>query len=205
MSRPTVIIETPYAGDQKLNTAYARQCMRDSLERGEAPFASHLLYTQILDESKTKERNLGIQAGLDFGRLCEKTAVYTDLGISSGMVIGIASAEFHGRPIEMRSIPGFQERTPEAIAARIWNLEDPSILYKKTSKREITEARMALMWDKHIREKQTMKEAAAAFGLKYGSVIHAGKTINDLKSSNAEFREKYEAFQEAIKGRGPLN
>jgi len=68
MTRTTVIIESPYAGDQKLNTEYARQCMRDCLNRGEAPFASHLLYTQVIDEKKTKERNLGIQAGLDFGR-----------------------------------------------------------------------------------------------------------------------------------------
>ena len=38
-----VIIESPYAGEIDKNTAYARRCMRDSLDRGEAPFASHLL------------------------------------------------------------------------------------------------------------------------------------------------------------------
>lgn len=198
MTRPTVIIESPYAGDMNLNIAYARQCMKDCLDRGEAPFASHLLYTQVLNENKKSERNLGIQAGLDFARLCDKTAVYTDLGISSGMALGIASAEFHGRPIEMRIIPGYLERTPETIAAKIWNLEDPRNLYQKTNKREVTEARMALMWDKHKRGKQTLAEAAAPFGLKHGSVIHAGRTIQDLQVTNREFREKYQAFQNAV-------
>ena len=41
-----VIIESPYAGFVKRNEDYARECLRDSLMRGEAPIASHLLYTQ---------------------------------------------------------------------------------------------------------------------------------------------------------------
>ncbi len=45
-----VDIETPYsAKDEKelrKNLLYARACVRDSLMRGEIPFASHLFYTQ---------------------------------------------------------------------------------------------------------------------------------------------------------------
>lgn len=41
-----VILESPYAGNIEKNVAYARACVRDSLSRGEAPIASHLLYTQ---------------------------------------------------------------------------------------------------------------------------------------------------------------
>lgn len=41
-----VILESPYAGDVERNLTYARECVRDSLSRGEAPIASHLLYTQ---------------------------------------------------------------------------------------------------------------------------------------------------------------
>ena len=40
-----VIIESPYAGNVEENEEYARKCLRDCLMRGEAPFASHLLYT----------------------------------------------------------------------------------------------------------------------------------------------------------------
>ena len=41
-----VYLESPYAGDVEKNIKYARLCMKDSLDRGEYPFASHLLYTQ---------------------------------------------------------------------------------------------------------------------------------------------------------------
>lgn len=48
-----VILESPFAGHVESNIEYARACIRDSLLRGEAPLASHLLYTQpgILDGS----------------------------------------------------------------------------------------------------------------------------------------------------------
>lgn len=47
-----VVVESPFAGDIQKNIEYARKCMADCLKRGEAPFASHLLYTQdgILDD-----------------------------------------------------------------------------------------------------------------------------------------------------------
>jgi len=33
-----VIVESPYAGDVARNVEYARACVRDSLQRGEAPY-----------------------------------------------------------------------------------------------------------------------------------------------------------------------
>lgn len=82
-----VIIESPYAGDVERNVAYARACMADSLSRGEAPIASHLLYTQpgILDDSKPDERALGIAAGLAWKRVADDHVFYLDLGWSRGM------------------------------------------------------------------------------------------------------------------------
>lgn len=41
-----VLLESPYAGDTERNVDYGRRCLRDSIMRGEAPMASHLLYTQ---------------------------------------------------------------------------------------------------------------------------------------------------------------
>ena len=99
-----VILESPYAGDIETNLRYARACMKDSLERGEAPFASHLLYTQMLDDSDPIEREWGIEAGLIWGKAADITVVYTDLGISKGMQYGIAAAGDANRPIEYRSI-----------------------------------------------------------------------------------------------------
>jgi len=102
-----VILESPYAGNVKRNEAYARLCLRDCLMRGEAPFASHLLYTQsrVLDDTVPEERAFGINAGLKWGRVAEKSVVYTDVGISSGMKYGIERAKKDGRPVEYRTLP----------------------------------------------------------------------------------------------------
>ena len=101
-----VIIESPFAGDIESNIDYARQCMRDSIMRGEAPIASHLLYTQddILDDDIPGERELGIKCGLLWGHHAEKTVVYTDRGISGGMQQGINEAKQLGRVVEYRSL-----------------------------------------------------------------------------------------------------
>lgn len=101
-----VILESPYAGEIERNERYARACMKDCLERGEAPFASHLLYTQagVLDDTDPVEREWGIEAGLIWGKCADMTVVYTDLGISKGMQYGIKNAENANRRIEYRSI-----------------------------------------------------------------------------------------------------
>lgn len=105
-----VIVESPYAGDIERNERYARACMKDCFDRGEAPFASHLLYTQqgVLDDTITEQRALGIDAGLVWGQCADKTVLYTDLGISRGMEYGIANAEKYGRPIEYRTLPNWK-------------------------------------------------------------------------------------------------
>jgi hypothetical protein len=101
-----VILESPYAGDIERNIKYARMCLHDALHRGEAPFASHLLYTQpdVLVDEIPSERQLGTDAGLAWGAVAELTVVYTDFGISPGMEYGIAAANSLSRPVEYRSI-----------------------------------------------------------------------------------------------------
>ncbi len=101
-----VILESPYAGDIEANVAYARACVRDSLSRGEAPIASHLLYTQpgILRDEVAEERQWGIDAGLAWASKAETTVVYIDNGVSPGMAYGIANAQCAGRPVELRKL-----------------------------------------------------------------------------------------------------
>lgn len=105
-----VIIESPYAGDVETNTRYAQLCVRDSLSRGEAPIASHLLYTQpnILDDTIQAEREWGIDAGLAYISVVEASAVYTDLGISNGMRYGIKAAEDAGNLVYYRTLKGWK-------------------------------------------------------------------------------------------------
>ena len=101
-----VIIESPYAGEIETNIEYARACVRDSLGRGEAPIASHLLYTQpgILRDEIDEERWWGINAGLAWRAVAELTAVYADRGISSGMKYGIEAAQKAGICVEYRAL-----------------------------------------------------------------------------------------------------
>lgn len=113
-----VVLETPYRGDDgyvhlERNMTYARACMRDCfLNHGEFPFASHLLYTQegILDDNSHDERNLGIEAGLAWVSHAHATVVYTDLGISEGMKLGIKRAEESRRPVEFRTLDGWMSK-----------------------------------------------------------------------------------------------
>lgn len=101
-----VILESPYAGNLKRNQTYLRRALRDSLLRGESPFASHAIYTQpgVLDDDDPREREMGIRAGFAFRSVASKTVVYEDLGISSDMQWGINDAREHGHKIEYRRI-----------------------------------------------------------------------------------------------------
>jgi hypothetical protein len=103
-----VIVESPFAGDTEKHRLYAIDAMRDCFARGEAPFASHMLYPQALEDSNPVERDIGIEAGLIWGEMAHATVVYVDLGISQGMRLGINRAYIQGRPIEFRKIEGWQ-------------------------------------------------------------------------------------------------
>ena len=105
-----VVLESPYAGDIALNERYARACVADCLRRGEAPIASHLLYTQpgVLDDDVPAERATGIAAGLAWLAAADAMVVYTDLGHSPGMIDAVKHAHRHGRTVlsvEFRTLP----------------------------------------------------------------------------------------------------
>lgn len=116
-----VILESPYAGGQYVpasniqaamavqkvvdeNIKYARACLHDCLNRGEAPFASHLLYTQVLDDEDKNERRQGIVAGQAWLSVVDAVVVYQDFGISKGMREGIDAANAAGVPVEYRCL-----------------------------------------------------------------------------------------------------
>ncbi len=105
-----VILESPYAASDEYtveeNIEYARKCVRHSLSLGEAPIASHLLYTQdgILNDDIPLERQWGIDAGLAWKEVAQCSVVYIDHGISKGMEYGIKAAEEAGLTVEFRKI-----------------------------------------------------------------------------------------------------
>lgn len=114
-----VVIESPYAGDVERNMAYLKRAMLDSLARGEAPYASHALYTQFLDDTVPEERELGMKAGFAWGELASKVVVYGDYGVSRGMQAGIDRAIKRNIPLEFREIgpnPGEGPFTESRVA-----------------------------------------------------------------------------------------
>lgn len=105
-----VIIESPFRGNDGsfANVKYSRQCMRDALDRGESPFASHLLYTQkgVLDDSIPEERDKGIKAAEGWLEVADYVVIYADFGITLGMAKGIAKAARLGKTLKFRWING---------------------------------------------------------------------------------------------------
>ena len=117
MARPMrVIIESPLgrrpdgtriapgSPECEANLAYARAAMLDSLRRGEAPYGSHLLYPQCLDDATEAEREMGITAGFAWGEVAELVAVYVDRGVTPGMLRGIERAQRAGQRVEARTL-----------------------------------------------------------------------------------------------------
>jgi hypothetical protein len=108
-----VVVESPYAGDVERNLRYLRACLADCLRRGEAPFASHAIYTQpgVLNDAVPSERAQGIWAGFMWGRNAHRRLFYEDLGWSTGMAYGYAEAwrlnRETGQTIELRTLPGW--------------------------------------------------------------------------------------------------
>lgn len=108
--RSRVLIESPLSAPSQtglgLNQLYGRAALRDSLLRGEAPMASHLLYAQtfVLDDTDPAEHEIGMLAGFSWLPLVERVVVYVDRGISLGMKEGIRRAEVLGVDVEERSL-----------------------------------------------------------------------------------------------------
>lgn len=102
-----VIIESPYKGDIERNLRFARAAMLDSILWGESPFASHLLYPQILNEDVEAERELGMRMGWDWMRSVDRVVVYDNFGVTEGMARGMALAEHTGIEILRRTLKDF--------------------------------------------------------------------------------------------------
>lgn len=118
------------------NVYYARAAMLDCLRRDEAPFLSHLLYTQVLDDDVPEERALGIEASAEVSRQLLETGAsgdhvfYTELGFSDGMLraawelntIGGTFAEVEsiartaGRKLGDEARAWYLARVPEILA-----------------------------------------------------------------------------------------
>jgi hypothetical protein len=118
-NRPCVIVESPYRGATEVpmnvarNRDYACAAVGDALARGEAPFASHLFYTQFLDDSHEASRRTGMMCGWAWLSRATLVAVYLDLGWSDGMREGVALARSMKIRVEERAVPGWRPPAPD--------------------------------------------------------------------------------------------
>jgi hypothetical protein len=109
MIPPLVVIESPWAGLGAGERAaeYLRNCIRDSLARGEIPWASHamLAATRALYEEDEDQRIEGLEVNKMFIlHYASRVAFYTDHGLSPGMAMARRWAGMHGKIIEERKI-----------------------------------------------------------------------------------------------------
>jgi hypothetical protein len=121
-----VIVESPFAGDVKDTTAYAVAACLDCIQRDETPFASHLLYPQILNDDDPCDREAGIRLGYDWGMAAAKAsttssdehpnftfliAFYVDKGWSPGMERALEFYTARGFPCEVRRLDAEKSTT----------------------------------------------------------------------------------------------
>lgn len=91
--RPLVYICSPYSGDVAGNVKNARRYCRFALEQGCIPIAPHLLFTQFLDDSNLKERELGLHFGNVLMSQCREVWVFGN-SVSQGMDAEIRRARW---------------------------------------------------------------------------------------------------------------
>ncbi len=94
-----IFICSPYAGDVENNVGMARKMCRKAIEAGYAPFAPHLHYPGIVDDSDEKERAAGISCGLRFMDACDEVWAYIGKGRSPGMAQELTYATSTGKRI----------------------------------------------------------------------------------------------------------
>lgn len=98
------LLESPYASPDPHTKAiyytYTLLAARLLTKHGHNPLASHLYYTQFLDDEITAQRQLGfILARKAFGEVSRSSMVASDFGLSSGMINGINMANASWKPV----------------------------------------------------------------------------------------------------------
>jgi hypothetical protein len=114
-----VILESPFAGEINANVAYARRAAHDCALRNESVAASHLLFTQFLNDRDPVERGLGIKLGLAWRRVADYSVFYTDRGWSSGMIDAFDSAVREGRHFRFRALDTHGTYPPSQLLSKV--------------------------------------------------------------------------------------
>jgi len=104
------IIESPYAHKSDFewlrNIQYARIACKEETFLQRTAFASHLFYTQYLDDTVAHERKLGIESGFKIMELTKDVVqvFYVDFGMSKGMIQAVEKGEKLGVQQEFKTL-----------------------------------------------------------------------------------------------------
>lgn len=115
---PRCAVDNVRASESAQHARYLAAALRDCVLRGEAPFASHGLYTLpgVLRDEVPEERAQGIAAGFVWREVAHMSAFYVDLGWSSGMKHGEEDAK---KLIDAQWAPWRQSNTPPTLVHRL--------------------------------------------------------------------------------------
>lgn len=71
-----IFICSPYRGNIEENIKKAKQHAELVAVLGKLPIAPHLYFTQFLDDNNEKERQIGINLGIELLKMCDLMYVY---------------------------------------------------------------------------------------------------------------------------------
>jgi chromosomal replication initiator protein len=95
------------------------------------------------------------------------------------------------------AIPGLKSKDElvTEIVAEIWQIPKEALL-TKTRKREVVEARQVLMAHKKKETGNSLAKVGRSFLKDHATVLHAIKTVKNLRETDKAFRRKYDTFIE---------
>jgi hypothetical protein len=103
-----VILESPFRSrdeaQARIFREYLEAAIKDSINRGESPYASHRIIPGALDDSIPAERDQEIRAGYAWWKHAAAIVFYVDHGMSDGMHKALQRAKTMQLLIEMRKI-----------------------------------------------------------------------------------------------------
>ena len=115
------------AEESARHARYLAACLRDCIERGETPYASHAILTLpgVLRDDVPEERERGIAAGFAMRRGMQLTAIYIncyeDEWYSRGMHAGIADAMALGVQVSLGQGPAKHEVETRRLSPAQWD------------------------------------------------------------------------------------
>ena len=122
--RKLVYISSPLFGDEKRDRSLAWHACRMDMARGNTPFSSHLLYSQLLDCNDPAQRELETRMSGQMLSLCDALWLCGDV-ISPGMAADEQLAKEQDIPVKYVSMEEITFRSPDEQAWEEWTEEPP--------------------------------------------------------------------------------